>query len=415
MSSNIVKNIENWLISIGFNVQWASGIKIIILIVAITIICIAANFITKEIILAIVKKIVKRSKNTWDDILLEKKVFHRFSHLVPAIIIYYSAKIAFVGHPGWISITHSGVYIYIIFVIMIIISAFLNALNEIYQHLPSSKERSIKGFLQIINIFNYAVGGLLILSILIDKNPAYFLTGIGALAAVLMLVFKDTLLGLVAGIQLSANDMVKLGDWISMPSKGADGTVTEISLHTVKVKNWDKTISMIPSYSLVSESFINYRGLEDSKARQVKRAIYIDMKSVHFLSDSEIEAFRKIGILRAYLDEKSIELEKYNKDVDSASTVNLHKLTNIGTFRMYVLLYLKSNPNIRQDLTVLVRQLQPTEKGIPIELYFYSKIYEFEPFENLQSDIFDHLLAEIPQFGLRIFQNPTGSDFQKLL
>ncbi len=414
MNYNIGKNIENWLVGLGLDVHWASGIKMIIVIAAIAFACIVANFIAKELILVIVKKIVKRSKNTWDDILLEKKVFHRFSHLVPAIIIYYSAKIAFVGHPGWIHITRSGVFIYMIIVVMLIISAFLSALNEIYLQMPSSKDRPIKGFLQIVNIFNYAVGGLLILSILIDKNPGYFLTGIGALAAVLMLVFKDTLLGLVAGIQLSANDMVKLGDWISMPSKGADGTVTEITLHTVKVENWDKTISMIPSYSMVSESFINFRGLEDSQARRVKRSINIDMKSVHFLSEKEIEDFKKIDLLRAYLDEKCLELGQINKDADKASSVNLQKLTNLGTFRKYIQLYLKNNPNIRQDMTVMVRQLQPAETGIPIELYFFSKVFELEPFENLQSDIFDHLLAEIPQFGLRIFQNPTDFGFQTL-
>ena len=415
MNLNIVKNLENWLVGLGLSTEWASGIKTVIIILVISLACILANWITKELILVIVKKVVKHSKNTWDDILLEKKVFHRFSHLVPAIIIYYSASVAFIGHPGWIHVIHSGVFIYIIVVAMLIISAFLNALNAIYLQLPASKDRSIKGFLQVINIFNYALGGLLILSILIDKSPGYFLTGLGALAAVLLLVFKDTLLGLVAGIQLSANDMVKIGDWISMPTKNADGTVTEITLHTVKVTNWDKTISMIPSYSLVSESFINFRGLEDSKARRVKRSIVIDMNSVHFLSNEEIENFKKIDLIRTYLDEKTEELEKLNKEVGKESAVNRQKLTNIGTFRKYVLLYLQGHPNIRQDMTVMVRQLQPDEKGIALELYFFSNIYEWVPFENLQSDIFDHLLAEIPQFGLRIFQNPTGSDFRNVL
>ena len=415
MIHNIISNIEHWLSGLGLSHQWTYGLRMLIIIAIIAIVCIVANFITKELILVIVKKIVKHSKNTWDDILLEKKVFHRFSHLVPAIIIYYASTIAFEGHLSWIHVLRSGVFIYIIFIAMLIISAFLNALNEIYLRMPSSNERPIKGFLQIVNIFNYAVGGLLILSIIIDKNPGYFLTGIGALAAVLLLVFKDTLLGLVAGIQLSANDMVKLGDWISMPSKGADGTVKEISLHTVKVENWDKTISMLPSYSLVSESFINFRGLENSKARRVKRSIFLDVNSVHFLSEKEIIQFKKIDLLKRYMDEKSEMLENMNKNADTAHEVNLHRLTNIGTFRKYIELYLKKHDQLRQDMTMIVRQLQPGETGIPIELYFFSKIYDWEPYENLQSDIFDHLLSVVPEFGLKIFQNPTGADFQKRL
>ena len=414
MKFAIGKTIEHWLLGLGLSVEWASGVKILIVVAIIAGVCVLANFIAKELILVILKKIVKRTKNTWDDVLLEKKVFHRFSHLVPAIIIYFSSKYAFYGHPDLIYVTRSAVFIYIIVVLMLVVSAFLNALNEIYLLTATSKERPIKGLLQVVNIFNYATGGILILSILIDKSPAYFLTGIGALAAILLLVFKDTLLGLVAGIQLSANNMVNIGDWISIPAKGADGTVKEISLHTVKIENWDKTITMIPSYLMVSDSFINFRGMEDSQARRVKRSLNIDMKSVRFLTDEDIASLKKIELLKSYLTDKSAELTEVNKDVDFSSLANGLRLTNIGTFRKYIELYLKNNPNIRQDMSLMVRQLQPNETGIPIELYFFSKIFEFEPFEKLQADVFDHIISVFPLFGLRIFQNPSGFDFQSL-
>lgn len=411
----IGKNLFEWLIHFGINTNLANGIKIFIEIFVIATFSIVINYLAKKIILSILTKIVKRSKNQWDDVLLEKKVFHRFSHLLPAILIYYSSKYVFLGHAEIIHLIKSGVIVYLIVVLMIVINQFLKALNEIYLQLPSSKERSIKGFLQVVNIFNFLIGGILILSVLLDKNPGYFLTGIGAIAAILMLVFKDTLLGLVAGIQLSSNDMVKIGDWISMASKNTDGTVIEISLHTVKVQNWDKTISMIPSYSLVSESFINYRGIEDSKTRRIKRSINIDIKSIKFLENDDINELKKIKLLEPYIVEKINALEKHNSSIDADLTAktNGQRLTNIGTFRKYIELYLKENKNVNQDLSIIVRQLQSTDTGIPIELYFFSKFYEWEQYEIFQADVFDHFLAVVSQFDLRIFQSPTGYDFQK--
>jgi len=417
MNLSIESKIFDWLIHLGLNKDWAYGFKLLIEITIVVIACIIANYIAKKIILSVITKILSRSKNKWDDVLLEKKVFYRFSHLVPAVIIYYTSYIIFFGHNEITHLIKSGVIIYLIIVVMLIINSFLKALNEIYLQLPSSKERSIKGFLQVVNIFNFLIGGILVLSVLLDKNPGYFLTGIGAIAAILMLVFKDTLLGLVAGIQLSANDMVKIGDWISMSSKNTDGTVIEISLHTVKVQNWDKTISMLPSYSLVSESFINYRGIEDSKARRIKRSINIDINSIKFLEESDIIKLKKIKFLEPYITEKTNELDKLNSkiDADLSAKTNGLRLTNIGTFRKYIELYLRENQNVKQDLTIIVRQLQSTETGIPIELYFFSKFYEWEQYEVFQADVFDHLLAVVPQFDLKVFQSPTGDDFKKLL
>lgn len=409
--------LKNWLIELGVNSQWAEYLKILIAVVVVFIISYVTNYIAKKFIHVVVSRIVKRTNFTWDDILLKNKVFYRFSHIVPALIIYSSSKIVLEGYPEWIIIIKSMVYIYLIVMAMLIFSAFLKSLNEIYMQMPSSKDRPIKGFLQVVNIFNYATGSILILSIILDKDPVYFLTGIGAIAAVLLLVFKDTLLGLVAGIQLSANDMVKLGDWIVMPSKNADGIVVEITLHTVKVENWDKTICMIPSYSMVSESFVNYRGLEQSKARRIKRSLFIDINTVRFLTLDEIEQLKNILLIQDYLTTKLKEIEEYNKDkpFNIQQPINGRWLTNIGTFRIYALEYIKSLPYIRKDLTILVRQLQPTENGIPLEIYAFSSIIEWENFEKIQSDIFDHLMAVIPIFNLKIYQNPTGNDFAKLL
>jgi miniconductance mechanosensitive channel len=251
---------------------------------------------------------------------------------------------------------------------------------------------------------------------LIGRSPLYLLGGLGAFSAVLLLIFKDPILGLVGGIQISANDMVRPGDWIVMNKSGADGVVTDISLTTVKVQNWDKTITTIPTYSLVSESFVNWRGMEESGGRRIKRSINIDMNSVKFASPEQLRKLKKIKLVRNYLDKTEKELKAYNEknNIDDEVLVNGRRQTNLGIFRAYVAEYLKNNPNINQDMTFLVRQLQPGESGIPIEIYVFSKVQEWGKYEDIQSDIFDHLLATIPEFGLQVFQNPSGADFRRL-
>lgn len=413
----MITEIKHWLIDLGLSVFWAEILKLVIVVVAVFIVSYLANLLTKKFISIIVSRIVKKTSFTWDDILLKNKVLHRFSHIVPALIIFHSSNIVLKGYPDWILAVKSMVFIYMIVMAMLIISAFLKSLNEIYMFMPSSKDRPIRGFLQVINIFNYSIGSILILSIVLDKDPSYFLTGLGAIAAVLLLVFKDTLLGLVAGIQLSANDMVKLGDWVVMPSKNADGVVTEITLHTVKVQNWDKTISMIPSYAMVSESFINYRGMEESKARRIKRSLFVDINTIRFLTLEEINQLKSIQLIQDYIEHKMKELDEHNKKLpfNVQRPINGRWLTNIGTFRMYAFEYIKSLSFIRKDLTLLVRQLSPSENGIPLEIYAFSSIIEWEEFEKIQADIFDHLMAVLPMFNLKIYQNPTGNDFSKLL
>ncbi|OFX16402.1 MAG: mechanosensitive ion channel protein MscS [Bacteroidetes bacterium GWA2_31_9] len=375
------------------------------------------NFLTKTIIVSVISRFIKKSTNKLDDILLEKKVFHRLSHFVPALLIYYFSDVVFYDYHQFILPVHKFTYIYMIIVGAKVINAFLKALNEIYNTLTISKNHPIKSYIQVVQIIIYLFVSILILSLLLGKSPVYLITGMGAITAVMLLVFKDPLLGLVSGIQLSSNDMIRIGDWISMPSKNADGLVTEISLITVKVQNWDKTISTIPTYSLISESFSNWRGMEESGGRRIKRSINIDMKSVKFLDETLTNKLLKVQFISEYLEKKQSEIEIYNKEnnIDYSVTVNGLRLTNLGTFRVYLNEYIKKNPNIHQDMTLIVRQLQSTEKGIPLEIYAFSKIQSWEEYEAIQSDIFDHILAIIPEFDLKVFQNPSGDDFRKLI
>ncbi len=408
----IISKYLELLINMGISIEWANFIRATSIILIIILVCYLADIITKRIIINYITQFVKRSKNTWDDIIVEKKVFNRLAHFAPAIVIHYTIENDFKNSPKTVDTIQSFIYVYMTIVAILVINAFLKALNDIYLHSPFSKNRPIKGYLQLINIFIFIVGIILIYSHLTGNPVKGIFAGIGAMAAVLMLVFKDTILGLVASVQLSANNMVKIGDWISMPSHKADGTVEEITLNTVKIQNWDKTISTIPTYALVSNSFANWRGMEESGGRRIKRSINIDMRSVKFCSAELLNKFGKIQYLSNYINNKTEELDKYNSEhrIDNSIVVNGRRLTNIGTFRMYIEEYLKHHPKIHKDMTFLVRQLQPSENGIPIEIYVFSNDQAWSNYESIQADIFDHILAVIPEFELQVFQNPSGND-----
>jgi miniconductance mechanosensitive channel len=377
---------------------------------------ILGDFIVKRIIITSIHRIARKSKNDWDDVFVERRVFNRLAHLAPAIIVYYSLDYIFEA-PGLVTFLGNLTQTYMVIVVLLVIDAVINALHEIYMRLPLAQGRSIKGYIQVVKIIFYAAAIILIISIFSGKAPKTLIASLGALAAVLILVFKDTILGFVASIQLSANKMVTVGDWITMPKYNADGTVLDISINTVKVQNWDKTIATIPTYALVSESFNNWKGMEESGGRRIKRSINIDMKSVGFLDKSQIEKLRKFYLLRDYISEKEKEIEAYNQSLNLEPTevTNGRKMTNLGTFRKYLENYLHHHPRIHQEMTFLVRHLQPTEKGLPLEIYVFSTEQEWAKYEAIQADIFDHILAIIPEFGLRVFQNPTGDDFQKLV
>ncbi len=374
-----------------------------------------ADYIVKRIIISFITKLVRRSKNDWDDIFLERKVFNRLAHLAPALIIYYALQFIF-DAPRLVKFLESMVQAIMVIIILLVIDAVVNALHAIYRKFPVARGRNINGYVQVVKIIFYFVAIIMIISIFTEKPPKVLITGLGAMAAVLLLIFKDTILGFVASIQLAANKMVNVGDWISMPKYNADGDVLDISLTTVKVQNWDKTIATIPTYALVSESFNNWKGMEDSGGRRIKRSIYIDMSSVGFLNEEQIEKFRKYYLLKDYINDKEKEIAAYNKSLhlDEDTVTNGRKMTNLGTFRKYLENYLHNHPKIHQDMTFLVRHLQPSEKGLPMEIYVFSKDQAWANYESIQADIFDHILAILPEFELRIFQNPTGDDFRKL-
>ena len=374
-----------------------------------------ANFITKRVILRVVRRVVKKSKNQWDDILSQRRVFTRLSHLAPAIVINYFAPVVFIGTAGSGRFMQVSAIIYMLVVGMLVINAFLDSVSDICHTYDFSRKVPVHGVMQVTKIFVFITGGIIILGIIVDKNPTNILAGFGAMTAVISLIFKDAILGFVAGIQISANDMVHLGDWIEMPKYGADGDVIDISLTTVKVRNWDKTISTIPAYALISDSFRNWRGMQQSGGRRIKRSINLDMNTVKFCDPMMLDKFRRIEHIAEYIDAKRSEIDEYNAagNVDNTELVNGRRMTNVGTFRAYVIAYLKHHPKINQNMTFLVRQLQPTEFGLPIEIYVFSSDKVWANYEAIQADIFDHILAVIPEFGLRVFQNPTGSDFKK--
>lgn len=400
------------LIGFGIGEDTSVFLATVIMITIIVILSVIANYFAKKIILRFISEIVKKTKAKWDNILLEHKVFHKASHIVPAIIIYYFAP-SIPNYQDWIE---KIALCYIFAIGISALNSLLNAVNDIYSNFKISKTRPIKGLIQVVKIVVFLVGGITLISIVIDKNPLILLSGLGALSAVLMLVFKDSILGFVAGIQLSANDMVRVGDWIEMPKYNADGDVIDITLHTVKVKNWDKTITMIPSYTLISDAFKNWRGMHDTGGRRIKRSVYIDTTSIKFCTEEMLERFKKIHYLTEYIEKKEEEIAAYNREhnINTESKVNGRSLTNIGTFRVYIQNYLNNHPHIHKDMIIMVRQLAAGETGLPLEIYCFTNDTKWTFYETVQADIFDHIFAVAPEFELKIFQKPSGFDIRGL-
>jgi len=430
------KFLLNYFREIGGVDFWVKPTAALITIVLIIIIALFAHFVTTRIFLRIVQRVAERTKTEWDDILIKNNVFKGLAHLVPAFILFYTADFSYpVLHKelselapdvltelskdhyfGLAGLLVKVAKIYFTIIIVTVSNSLLNAGMEIYNTTEFSHHRPIKGYVQLMKILVFFMSAIMILSVLLNRNPTVLLTGLGAMAAVLLLVFKDTILGFVASIQLSANNMVKIGDWIEMRSHGADGTVLDITLNTVKVQNWDKTISTIPTYALVSESFNNWKGMEESGGRRIKRSVAIDTNSIKFCDSAMLGRFEKFDLIRGYVREKEDELKQYNKGKNLAEEdyISGKHQTNVGIFRKYLEVYLKQHPQIHDEMTFLVRQLQPSGKGLPIEIYVFSKDQAWANYEAIQSDIFDHIFAVIPEFELRVFQEPTGSDIARL-
>ncbi len=411
----MIEFICNCLVTQGVNPVAAGSLARGILTVLAIVLSIIANFVAKRLILKGLAYIIVRTETKWDDIFLERKVFDKLSHLAPAVVLYIMAPLALEGYDRLIVFTTSVVFVYMIVIGILVIDSFLNAVHDIYLTLDVSKEIPIKSFIQILKVVIYFIAIIFIISVILDKTPLYFFSGLGALTAVLLLIFKDAILGFVAGIQLAANKMVSHGDWIEMPKYGADGDVLEVALTTVKVQNWDKTVTTIPTYALISESFKNWRGMQLSGGRRIKRAFYIDMNTIKFCTEEMIERFSKIRYIAEYMEKKKKELAEYNAahQLDDSLSTNKRQLTNVGTFRAYVISYLKNHPMINREMTFLVRQLAPAEHGLPIEIYVFCKDKVWANYEAIQSDIFDHILAIVPEFDLKVFQSPAGRDFKE--
>jgi miniconductance mechanosensitive channel len=389
-----------------FNILFQNQYLLFMLII---IIGIFSYLFTRYLLLNWIFRIFRKTSNNFDDILIKTGFFDRLSYAVPIVIIYVFMDY-FSTYP---SILYRIVLSLIIIAVISSVNAFINSINEFYSNSNLSKRLSIKSYLQILKLIINILGAIIFIASLIGKSPIYLLSGIGALTAVLMLIFKDTILSFISSIQITSNDLFKVGDWVEAPQFNADGDVIDIALHTIKIQNWDKTITVIPTHKLIDSSFKNWRGMSDSGGRRIKRAIQVDMNSVKFCDDRMISKFSKIDIISDYIDSKIKDIGKYNQSKNSSdSLLNGRALTNIGTYRKYISSYLTNNSNINKDMTFLVRQLSPTSNGLPIEIYVFSNNTDWIEYEEIQSDIFDHLIASIKEFDLVLFQNPTGNDFK---
>lgn len=406
--------IDKLLNSLGIEGTILHLSKMIIISFSLAIFCFIADFIARKIILVSIERIIKKTKNTWDDVLIEKKVFKHVAHIFPAVLIGVLAPVLYEGHSDWILALEKISEIYLTIAFILTIVAFFKAFQFYLESRPFLKGKPMDSYMQLIRLIVYILGGIYIISILVDRSPMGIFSALGAMSVVLMLVFKDTILGFVGSIQIAANDMVKIGDWVEFPKFGADGDVIEIKLQTVKVQNWDKTITTIPTYSFVSDAFKNWRGMSESGGRRIKRSISLDMNSVKFCDNTLLHKLEKIDLLKDYFDEKTKEIESFNSGKDITHSANIRQLTNLGSFRAYLEKYLSINKQISDEMTFLVRQLAPNEKGLPIEIYVFSSEQRWAHYEAIQADIFDHIIAILPEFELNVFQVPSGNDFKKL-
>jgi len=410
----MVDYISAWVqktMSLGENSVLVGSLIAVLILAALAFI---SHLIARQLLLRLVKSLASRTKAQWDDSLVKHFFFDRLAQVAPGVVLYLTIPSTLAQTPWVASFASKLALLYILIIAILAFDSFLNAAQEVYRRHDASKSISITSFLQIFKLLSYALALILAISILLEKSPTGIFAGLGAMSAVTMLVFKDAILGFVAGLQLSANRMVAAGDWIEVPSYGIDGDVIQVGLTTVKIRNFDNTISTLPTHALITGTFKNWRGMSESGGRRIKRAVSLDMTSVKFCDDEMLKRLAKIQFISDYLKSKKDEVTKYNEDskVDHECIVNGRRLTNLGTFRAYVEAYLKNHPQISQELTFLVRQLPPGETGIAIEIYVFCKDKRWVPFEGIIADIFDHFLAVIPEFDLRVFQSPTGSDMQ---
>jgi len=379
-------------------------------------VCVLVYFVAKVVLVGAVRRLVARSQTTWDDALVRAELFLRLAHIAPALVAFYGAQAIPELGPTLATLIQRVAASLIAIAIALSVGAFLTALNDNYSAKPENRRRPIRGYVQVVKIAVFLLTALIVVSILMDRSPWLFVSGIGAMTAVLLLIFKDTILSLVASVQITSNDMVHVGDWIEMPQFGADGDVVDVALHTVKVQNWDKTITTVPTHALISGSFKNWRGMSLSGGRRIKRSLFIDVASIRFLEPDEVQSFEGFALLGDYMRRKREEIEGYNAEDgrNPEISADIRRLTNLGTLRAYIASYLRNHPKIHGGMTLLVRQLAPGPRGLPIEMYCFTNTTDWNEYESIQSDIFDHILAIVPEFGLRVFQSPSGVDIERL-
>ena len=413
---------ENWaynrFISWGFEAGMAESLSLVFNLVVLALIVATATFIVRKFLLSLAMGWIRGNKYTWDEPLVENRVFVKLSWFVPVLILHLSIDSLLPADTGTYIILKRIMKVFFAIVTIISANAVLSAVGDIYIRMRKDSRNVLQGFIDAAKIIIYIFGAIFIISIFSGVSPWGIISVLGGLTAVTLLIFKDTILGFVASVQLSSIDMVRVGDWVEMPSYGADGDVISISIHTVRVQNWDKTITTIPTYALISNAFKNWRGMSESGGRRIKRSLMIDIHTIMFCTDEMLERFKKYRLLEGYLKDKTREIDEHNRgigvDDERPNPINGRAQTNIGIFRAYVIAYLKANPNINQGMTFLVRQLPPTELGLPLEIYVFSKEQRWAHYEAIQADIFDHLLAALPEFNLRAYQAPSGHDIAQL-
>jgi len=418
---NIFGFLKDFFILLGFSEIHAEVLKSGTLFILIFLFALLVNYIVKKIVIKLIQRFAEKTEVKYDNIILEKRVILYITHLVPAAVIHLFMYLIFdekVDYPFdyqfITNLINNIISLYVYAILWLVLFSLVDAFYEIYKETKVAKRVDIKGFLQLIKVIISIFFAILIVSVIVDKKPGAILAAFGAVAVALIFVFKDTLLGFVAGIQIAANNMLKPGDWISMPAMNTDGTVLEIGLTTCKIQNWDKTISTVPTYTLVTKSFANWRGMEESGGRRIKRSLFIDINTIKFIDKKMIDKFKNFHLLKDYIKLKETEITEYNNKykLENNNEVNARKMTNIGTFRKYMEHYLKEHPKLKKDMTILVRQLQVTPDGLPLEIYVFSADQRWIEYEAIQSDIFDHIFAIIAEFDLELYQNPSGLDFQ---
>jgi len=387
--------------------------------VAVGALCLAAvagHFFVKFVLRHIARIVAPRLGKVAAEVIQDDGLFSRLAWYVPILIIYQGVGLLPIDSPSVLSGIHKIAVVAVIIVALRIVTRLMFKANEIYCRYPISRSRPIKGYLQVMTIILYIVCFILVIATAFDKSPLVFVSGLGAMTAVFLLVFRDTILSFVAGVQLTTNDLIRVGDWIEMPQFEADGDVIDIALNVVRVQNWDKTITVIPTHKFLEHSFKNWRGMSEAGGRRIKRTICVDVNTIRFLAEDEINQFGQFALLSEYIQRKKTELADYNRerDVDNVLLSNARRLTNVGTFRAYLINYLRQHPGIHQNMTFLVRQLQPQAEGLPLEIYVFTRDIRWDFYEGIQADIFDHILAVIPNFGLRMYQRPTGHDLRGL-